>query len=446
MTKILATIGPASEGKNLKYIVKKSDFVRLNMSHNSIMWHNKNINQIKKIDPGKLILVDIPGIKPRTLNEKSILIKKGQTIKFGNNNQSKNIIRLSNPIPKINKNTKFFSLSDGIYQFKFISLKKNILTGKSLHNFTLISKKGLNLPFSIYNNILQEKKYFSFLKKIKKLKFDYIGLSFIQNAKIINTLKKKYPRKLFISKIENYLGYKNRKEIIQNSDAIMIDRGDLAAEVGITKLSEYVENIIDDAKNYGKPIIIATENLNSLIHENSPSKSDVTNIDYYVSKKVDYLMLSDETATSKNWRNTIWWISEYLKKIRKKKVPCSEPLSIEEIIKNLKDQTLVIFSKMGYFYKKIAAFGFKSLIIFTEDDLLAKRLKLHNNCTAINVKFPKKYLHEFLYNNIKKNKSIIFKNNNFAYLTNVIFPRKKSRANSLSIINKNDFSNLYKKN
>ena len=92
MTKILATIGPVSEGKNLKYIVEKSEFIRLNLSHNSIAWHNKNINKIKKIDQNKLILVDIPGIKPRTLNSKNLKIKKGETVKFGKDKSTKNNI------------------------------------------------------------------------------------------------------------------------------------------------------------------------------------------------------------------------------------------------------------------------------------------------------------------------------------------------------------------
>ena len=158
MTKILATIGPISEGKNLKYIVKKSEFIRLNLSHNSIAWHNKNINKIKKIDLNKLILVDIPGIKPRTLNNKNLEIKKGQIIKFSYNKTSQNIIGISNPLPRIKSKIKYFSLSDGSHEFKFVSLKKNILTGISLHNFVLRSKKGLNLPFSVYDNFLQEKK------------------------------------------------------------------------------------------------------------------------------------------------------------------------------------------------------------------------------------------------------------------------------------------------
>ena len=80
MTKVLATLGPVSSDKNLKYLLDKCEMVRLNMSHNSLQWHNKNINKIKKIDPKKYILVDIPGAKPRTLNVNPIKIKKGQII------------------------------------------------------------------------------------------------------------------------------------------------------------------------------------------------------------------------------------------------------------------------------------------------------------------------------------------------------------------------------
>ena len=178
----------------------------------------------------------------------------------------------------------------------------------------------MNIPFSIYDDTYQSKIYINFIKKISNFNFDCIGLSFVQSARIIKILKKLNKNKIFISKIENFLGYTNRKEIIKASDAIMIDRGDLAAEVGNEKLTEYVENIIRDCKFYGKPIIIATENLNSLIDNLTPSKSDILNLDYYLSKKVDFIMLSDETATSSNWRNTISWLYNYLNSRKREKI------------------------------------------------------------------------------------------------------------------------------
>ena len=110
MTKILSTIGPASEGKKLKYFIDNSDLVRLNMSHNSLTWHKKNIKEIKKTNPNMLILVDIPGIKPRTTNKKTISIKKGQEVKFSYRKftNSNKIIPLSNPLPNIKKKSKIF--------------------------------------------------------------------------------------------------------------------------------------------------------------------------------------------------------------------------------------------------------------------------------------------------------------------------------------------------
>jgi pyruvate kinase len=440
MTKILTTIGPASDGKNLKYFINNSDFIRFNMAHNAISWHKKNIDQVKKINPNKLVLVDIPGVKLRTLNKKSIFIKKGEKVKFSYKvlKKENNVILLSNPLPKIKKKSKFFYLSDGIFEFKNLNIKNRILTGISCQNFTLNPKKGLNIPFSIYNDKIQEKLYFLFLKKISRLNIDCVGLSFIQNSNILKKLKKKYPKLIFISKIENYLGYKNRKDIIQNSDAIMIDRGDLAAEVGISKLSEYTNNIIIDTKNIGKSVIIATENLNSLIYNEIPTKSEVMNIDYYLQKNVDYLMLSDETTTSTNSKNTIRWLNNYLKKKKSKKTQ-TNLLKIEEIIKSFKDQTLIVFTKKGYFYNKISSYEFKNLVLFTENVKLKKVLQLKRNSNSILIKFPKKYLYSFLYENIKRYKEVVFKDNKFAYLINVIFPREHSRANTISIIQEKDF-------
>ena len=93
--------------------------------------------------------------------------------------------------------------------FKFVSLKNKKLIGISLQDFVLLPKKGLNIPYSIYDDNFQSKVYKKFIKKINKVKFDCIGLSFVQNSKIIRTLKKQNKSKIFISKIENYLGYQN---------------------------------------------------------------------------------------------------------------------------------------------------------------------------------------------------------------------------------------------
>ena len=263
-------------------------------------------------------------------------------------------------------------------------------------------------------------------------------MSFVQSSKIIKTLKKQNKSKIFISKIENYLGYKNRKEIIDESDAIMIDRGDLAAEIGNEKLTEFSSNIIDDCKKKGKPIIIATENLNSLITNLTPSKSDILNLDYFISKKVDYIMLSDETATSKNWRNTLRWLRYYLNLKIKKKVS-NKLTDISDILNKLTDHVLVIFSKKGFFYHKFSADDYANLFLFTENKNLSRIANLKVNVDSFYVKFPKKNIDKFLYNNIKKIKKKIFRNTDKALIINVSFPRKNSRANTMTFVTKKDF-------
>ena len=269
MTNVLSTIGPATEDiNNLKKIVKNSKFVRLNGAHNDLVWHKKTCSRIKKINPKCKILIDLPGIKPRTLNLNNEFIKRNQKILFYFGKKKKinkgiKQIQISKPLPKF-KNPNFFSVSDGKFTFKFISKGNNYIIGKSKENFTLLKKKGLNIPYSIYDNKFQEKVYLDFLKKIKDFKFDAIGLSYVQNHNLVDKMRHK-SNKIIVSKIENDLGCKNMNSICQSSDIIMIDRGDLAAEIGDTNLYSETIKISKCAKNYGKLLIMATENLETMI-------------------------------------------------------------------------------------------------------------------------------------------------------------------------------------
>ena len=112
------------------------------------------------------------------------------------------------------------------------------------------------------------------------------------------------------------------------------------------------------------------------------------------------------------------------------------------MIRNIKNETVILFSKKGYFYEKLNFRSLNNLVLFTENRNLIKKIQLKYNSVAYYDKFPKKYLYDFLYKNIKKYKSSIFNLNNKAYLINVVFPRKNSRANSLTIVEKKDFDNV----
>ena len=314
--KILATIGPVTEKKrDIQTLIKYSEILRTNGSHNTLKWHEKISLKIKSINSKKIHLFDIPGIKPRTNNKNKLHIKVNEKVCFYFNKYSKNKIKqieLSKPLPLLKKKIKYFSIEDGQFFFEIISFKKNYLIGRSKSNFVLYPKKGLNIPGSKYDDNLQLSLYEEFLEKSKNIKFDAIGLSYVQSGKVVKTIKKKYYKKIIISKIENQEGLINYKEIIKASDIIMIDRGDLAAEIGNHNLFDAIIKISVETRNQGKPLIMATENLVSMIEKNEPTKSEVISLVFNFLLGSNYIMLSEETATSKNWKNTIKWLKNFI--------------------------------------------------------------------------------------------------------------------------------------
>ncbi len=452
MTNVLSTIGPVTEDiRNLKKIVNYSKFVRLNGAHNNLVWHKKICGRIKKINPRCKILIDLPGIKPRTLNSNQVLIKKNEKIifYFGNKKKISNFkqIQISKPLPKF-KNPLTFSVSDGKFIFEFISKGKNHIIGKSKENFTLLSKKGLNIPFSIYDNKFQEKVYLEFLKKIKNFNFDAIGLSYVQDHKLVDKMRHK-SNKIIVSKIENDQGCKNMNSICQSSDIIMIDRGDLAAEIGDTNLYNQTIKISKCAKYHGKLLIMATENLETMIFNNAPTKSEIISLSFSKSLNADYLMLSDETATSKKFLKIINWLKNFndvrenqkINTKKDRKFIKTKDIFFQNLSRiNEKDNKIIIFTRKGYVIEKILSINPAiEMIIFTDNQKVYDLSYLRMNSLIFKTsKFPV-VLDKFIYSNIKKNKKVIFKNNKNVCLLYAAFARKNSRANTLSILEEKDF-------
>lgn len=446
---ILPTIGPVTSSyKNLKLVLSYSKFVRINGSHNKISWH-KNISKIiKKIDKNSRILLDLPGIKPRTLNKNVLKIKKNEIVgfyyKITNPKILKNIqkIKLTKNLPKIEKK-KNFSISDGKYLFKTISYGKNYIIGKSLGEFSLNIKQGLNIPNSKYDDVLQENIYLKFLKKTKIIKYDAIGLSFVQNEKVIKKIKLKYPKKMIISKIENFLGVRNYKKIIDHSDAIMVDRGDLSAEIGQSKIYKVIIKISKYCKQTGIPMIIATDNLGTMMNNLRPSSNDITSINFYNEIGVDKIMLSEETAISKNWHRILKWLNKFLNTINyqsKNKKNFNFAKYLVDILNSYPNETKIIFTKKGYILKKLDLIKCKNIHVFTDNNkLFTQNLLTKNIKPYLTRQFDNNNLTYFIKNTIKNNIENVFSNNFYAILLFVNNPRKNSRANTIQFVEKKDF-------
>lgn len=446
MTKILATIGEiSSDIKSLKKIYKHTNFFRLNLSHNNLKWHSKVSNIIKKNFKDSIILVDLPGVKPRTCNEADIKISKNQIVRFYfKKKEFKDdifSIGISNIIPKAKK--KYFTVSDGKNKFKFIKQNSNEIIGISEDNFVLYPRQGLNIPYSNYDNKLQEQKYFKTLKKLHQIKFDAVGLSFIQDNKIINKIKKLYPKINLISKIENFLGMKNLLDIVKSSDGIMIDRGDLQAELGELNLFDNVQKIISASHKFGKPLIMATENLGGMMLGTIPTKNDLISIGYSIQMNVDTIMLSEETAVNKNFFKIIKTLSEILKEKKKRKIQKFDlnDKIIWESLAKLQHCKIILFTKKGFAIDKIRTINPDlDLFIFTDNKKIFNQSRIRKYCKSVLIpKFNNKNLETFTYKYIKKYSKNLFSKTENSILLRVSFPTGGMRANTLTILNKKSF-------
>ena len=439
----MVTLGPESiKEKNLKKLSKKTKIFRFNGSHGDLNWHKNSINFVRKSVVDPLIVMDIPGIKPRTNNTEKILIKKNETFHFGNKKTSiqNRYINLSNPLPAICKKQKQFSVADGNYSFKLLKFNSNELTGKSLSDFTLLPKKGFNIPLSKYNEDLQEKIYLNFINKIKDFNIDGLGLSFIQSSKVIKKIKKKYPNFFLISKIENYEGYLNRDEIIKYSDAIMIDRGDLCAEIGIDKLFESIEEISIVTKSNGKPLIMATENLETMLYKDNPSKSEIMSLGHTNKIGTDCIMLSDETALTKKSLKITNWLYKFLKNLSqdipfknlksetKKSDFCDDNYS-------LKNSSVLVASCTGKTLNKlISEQKFNDIILITNNKKLINISKLFSlKIKTIKTKIKNIHCETNLFKIIKRNALYVFKTKKEIIAVSLTNKKKQIRDNFVTL-------------
>ena len=191
---------------------------------------------------------------------------------------------------------------------------------------------------------------------------------------------------------------------------------------------------------------MATENLESMINNSSPSKSEIVSLGFSLKLFSDVIMLSDETATSKNFSRILNWLKNFLKnnhfdnnKINKNN---KTQFNLWDLMQNINHEktNLVIFTRKGYAINKILTIKPNiKIFVFSDNHKVLNTSEFISNCYCkITKKFPNN-MDSFIFKTIKQNKKIIFSNGNDTLLIYVAFPRAKSRANTISSISSKDF-------
>lgn len=318
-TKIVATIGPASDNFEtiLSLIRSGVNVLRLNFSHGTHEYHSKVLAEIHRaIDESGLnigILQDISGPKIRLGElESNLDLAKGDIIEFLKEDVvgkqiGEGVFRVSINQPTIldelNMGDAIY-LYDGIIKTKVIEIFAGGVKVLVENSGTISSKKGVNFPNTRLNiDIITQKDREDMIWGIKN-GVDFMAISFVQNANdMLKAREILYEHKAdveLIAKIEKFDAIENIDEIIKNSDAIMIARGDLGIEVPFYEVPLLQKMLIDKANAASKPVITATQMLLSMTKNRSATRAEISDVANAVLDGTDAVMLSEESAIGHN--------------------------------------------------------------------------------------------------------------------------------------------------
>lgn len=320
-TKVVATIGPASSSKDmLKKLIKEGvDVCRLNFSHGSEEIHIKTIESVREIinelNYPVALLADLQGPKIRVgeIDEKGVNLVIGQTIimttkKIKGSSQKVSITY--NTFPQDVKTGERVLVDDGKLILEVVSSNyTDEVVLKVIHGGILHSKKGVNLPNTTISQPSLTEKDKKDLDLILKYDLDWVALSFVRSARDIielkHLIKKSGKTTRVIAKIEKPEAIEDLDDIIKQADGIMVARGDLGVEIPMENVPLIQKQIINKSIEHAKPVIVATQMMESMIENISPTRAEVNDVANAVMDGADAVMLSGETSVGKHPKEVI---------------------------------------------------------------------------------------------------------------------------------------------
>ncbi len=304
-TKIVCTIGPSSEKiEVLREMVKAGmNVARLNFSHGTYENHAllmQNIRTVsKELDVPIAIIQDLQGPKIRVDSKTELFsITEGQEVVIGRD------FGLDFPIHESVKSGERILIQDGLIQLKIKQIEGELIFCEAVNSGVVRKHKGINLPDSdIKFPILTEKDKRDLVFGLGA-DVDYVAVSFVRNKQDVLQIKELIATQssanselpLVIAKIERPEAIKNIDEIISVADAIMVARGDMGVELPVEQVPVIQKDIIEKCLKHAKPVIVATQMLESMISNPRPTRAEVSDVANAVIDHTDAVMLSEESA------------------------------------------------------------------------------------------------------------------------------------------------------
>lgn len=333
-TKIVATVGPACDtyDKLLELVKAGVNVFRLNFSHGShedklnIIEHIRNINDTEPYNIS--ILADLQGPKLRVgeIENNSLEVKAGDILTFTNEKCIGTLEKIYVSYPNLSGDVvmgNIIMIDDGKIEVKVVGIEKNgdVKVLVTLGGI-ISSKKGLNLPDTKISLPALTEKDLIDLEFIIEQKCDWVALSFVRSVKDIVILRSKLAEKKsktkIIAKIEKPEALVNIRDIILESDGIMVARGDLGVELPVEQIPLIQKELIRKCIHRAKPVIVATQMMESMIDRVKPNRSEITDVANAVLEGADAVMLSGETATGQHPALVVQTMRKIISEVEKK--------------------------------------------------------------------------------------------------------------------------------
>ena len=313
-TKIVCTIGPASGSLATieKLIRAGMNMARLNFSHGTYEEHATYIKNIReaasRLNIPIAILQDIAGPKIRTgrLKSKEVKLKQGSDFTLATKKIVGDEHKVSVNLPQLPQNLKpgdIIYLDDGAIKLKVLDPTAKEVKCRIIVGGALGWEKGVNIPGVNLKIPSFTRKDFKDLIFGIEHEVDFIALSFVREAEDVHRVRRFIKRRRadipLIAKIEKWEAWKNLDGILAASDGLMVARGDLGVEIPIEKVPLVQKEIIKKCNHAGKPVITATQMLQSMINSPQPTRAEVTDIANSIFDGTDAIMLSGETAVGR---------------------------------------------------------------------------------------------------------------------------------------------------
>lgn len=312
-TKIIATLGPATESKEMlaQLILEGVDIMRLNMAHASHQWVDNAMWFIREAstEVGRHVgvMMDVKGPEIRTGTvETPLSLATGDQIEFHIEGAvpSAEIPSVSVNYPGLPGDLEVGSVvlvDSGLIRMKVVAKDDSRVRCEVLTPGKLGSKRHINLPGVYVNLPSLTKKDEDDIRAGVRAGIDFVALSFVRQAEDIRILRHFLDElgstAKIIAKIEDQAGVRNMQEIIREADGVMVARGDLGIEIDYHKLPLVQTDLVRACQKEGKPVIIATHLLESMITSPMPTRAEISDVSHAIREQADAVMLSGETTT-----------------------------------------------------------------------------------------------------------------------------------------------------